>query len=72
MSSRHRRYPTRHRIGPFRLVTVGQHRGVAIIDERTGRYAFCTPHPVTGRPIPEYLPTIDAALRIAHTLNEHR
>lgn len=49
-------YPTRHAVGPYRLVRIRMRGGYAIRDDRTRRYAVTTAHPVTGRPIPRLYP----------------
>lgn len=55
-------------VGPYRLITFRRRRGFAIIDDRTGRAAYTTPHPITGRPIPQLEPDARRALRIAADL----
>lgn len=62
-------YPTRMAVGAYRLVTFRRRRGFAIIDERTGQVAYTTPHPISGRPIPQLEPDARRALTIAADLD---
>ena len=68
MSARRLIFPTAHHVGPFRIVTMRQQRGYAILDDRTGRPAWTEPHPVTGRDRALMVPTVHIALRIARSL----
>lgn len=65
MTRRRLVFPTHMNAGPFRLVTFRRRRGYAILDDRTGAIAYCSPHPVTGRPMPALEPDARHALRIA-------
>jgi hypothetical protein len=68
MSRRRLTFPTAHHVGPFRIVTMRQVRGYAILDDRTGRPAWTEAHPITGRPRALMVPTVPVALRIARSL----
>ncbi len=68
MTRRHRIYPTRMHVGPFRLVNLRRCRGFAILDDRTGAIARTARHPITGRPIPALEPDARRALTIAADL----
>lgn len=57
---------TGHRIGRYRIVTVDQLRGYAILDN-DGRYAFTELDPVGARR-PAMTPTIRSAYRVARAL----
>jgi hypothetical protein len=65
------RYPTPYSLGPLRLVTFRHRRGFAITDER-GRCVWTTPHPVSGRPIPQLEPDARRALRIMAAIIDDR
>lgn len=65
MTRRRIHYPTHYAAGPYALVTLRRRRGYAILDERTGEYAYTEAHPVTGRPVPALEPNLDRALSIA-------
>lgn len=68
MTARRLNYPTRYNVGPYRLVTLRRRTGYAIIDSRTGRYAYTEAHPNSGRSVPCLEPSVDRALRIARSI----
>ena len=65
---RHLNYPTHYSAGPYRLVTLRRRRGYAIVDSRTGAYAYTAHHPVSDRAVPALEPNIDRALAIARMM----
>jgi hypothetical protein len=66
--TRRARYPTPYTVGPFRLVRLRRRSGFAIVDTRTGRYAYTKPSRATARPLPAMIPTAREALTIAASL----
>jgi hypothetical protein len=69
MTAHRTQYPTHYAVGPYRLVTLRRRRGYAIIDSRTGQYAYTARHPNGGRAyVPAVEPNVDRALAIARMM----
>lgn len=68
MSRRRIHYPTRYAVGPYQLVTLRRRRGYAILDSRTGRWAYTERAPNNGRNYVPVLEDLDRALTIAASL----
>jgi len=65
-------FPTHYADGAYRLIRHRMMGGYAILDERTRRYAYSIPHPVTGRSMPQHLPLGEAMRRMQNLAREDR